>query len=70
MDQLIISLHTFLAELGSSSSAAEKFPTNFSTTDAGQLDNLCQLEETDDDEDVSTPVVENKPLTLAKITQV
>ena len=34
-----------------------------------QLDNLCQLEETDD-EDVSTPVVESKPLTLAKITQV
>jgi len=33
-------------------------------------DNLCQLEETDDDEDVITPIVENKPITQARITQV
>ena len=44
-------------------------PIKNSSNGAGQLDNLCQLEETDD-EDVSTPVVESKPLTLAKITQV
>ena len=35
----------------------------------GTLDNLCQLEETDD-EDAATPVVESKPLTVARITQV
>jgi len=48
-----------------------KNPSNISNRDSnpGQLDNLCQLEETDD-EDLDTPIVENKPLTVAKITQV
>ena len=48
-----------------------KNPSNISNRDSnpGQLDNLCQLEETDD-EDLNTPIVENKPLTVAKITQV
>ena len=48
-----------------------KNPSNIPNRDSnpGQLDNLCQLEETDD-EDLDTPIVENKPLTMAKITQV
>ena len=36
---------------------------------SGQEDNLCQLEETDD-EDLATPTVESKPNLGAKITQV
>merc|ERR1719323_240741 len=36
----------------------------------GTLDNLCQLEETDDEDEAQTPTVENKPLGMAKITQV
>lgn len=48
----------------------DKYSSPLKPSQSGD-DNLCQLEETDDDEDVSTPVVENKPpLGLAKITQV
>ena len=36
----------------------------------GTLDNLCQLEETDDEDEAQTPTVESKPLGMAKITQV
>lgn len=36
----------------------------------GTLDNLCELEETDDEEEAATPTVENKSLGLSRITQV